>query len=85
MRRTRRDPATEDAQTVARVRETLGGYLAEGGPGAAVSVGHVLDLLNPRGMWSYDPDYRKAQSAPATGADPQGDPLTGCRPVTPPG
>jgi hypothetical protein len=77
--RGRRDPAAEDAQTVERVRAALGGYLAEGGPGAAVSVGHVLDLLNPRGMWSFDPDYRKAQSAPTTAADPNRDPLTGAR------
>jgi hypothetical protein len=77
--RIRRDPATEDAQTVERLRAALGSYLAEGGPGAAVSVGHILDLLNPRGMWSYDPDYRKARSTPAAGTDPYKDPLTGAR------
>lgn len=79
MRRTRRDPAAEDTQTVERVRGALQSYLAEGGPGAAVSAGHVLDLLNPRGMWAHDPEYGKPAPPPAA----DGDPLTGCKPVMP--
>jgi hypothetical protein len=79
--RLRRDPAAEGAQTVDRVRVALEGYLAEGGPGAAVSVGHVLDLLNPRGMWSFDPEHGKASPPPPGDADP----LTGARWAGPPG
>ena len=78
--RGRRDPAAEDTQTVERVRSALEGYLAEGGPGAAVSVRHVLDLLNPRGMWTFDPEHGKP--APQAG---NADPLTGARWAGPPG
>jgi hypothetical protein len=76
-----RDQAAEDTQTVTRVAGALKAYLAEAGPDAAVSIRHVLDLLNPRGMWSYDPERRKTAG---TGAerqrtDPDADPLTGAR------
>jgi hypothetical protein len=79
--RVRRDPAAGDAQTIARVRVALEGYLAEGGPGAAVSVAHLLDLLNPRGMWSYDPEHGKGAPRQMWDADP----LTGARWAGPPG
>jgi hypothetical protein len=82
MRARRRDPAAEDAQAVERVRAALGRYLAEGGPGAAVSVAHVLDLLNPRGMWSYDRE-RGNTMPPRPAGD--ADPLTGARWAGPPG
>jgi hypothetical protein len=76
----RRDPGTEDAATVERVRGVLGGYAAEGGPGASVSVAHILDLLNPRGMWRFDPEYAaQRDTPPPAGRDPNADPLTGCR------
>ena len=83
-RRARRDPDAEDAQAVGRVRDTLAGLLAEGGPGSAVSITYVLDLLNPRGLWQFDPEYRKARRA---GPDRDGhrDPLTGARWAGPPG
>jgi hypothetical protein len=77
--RSRRDPAAEDTETVARVREALQGYAAETGPDGMVLIRNVLDLLNPRGMWSYDPGCLKAQSAPGTAAGPWKDPLTGAR------
>jgi hypothetical protein len=74
----------EDTETVARVRGALQGYLASGGgQDVSVSVRHVLDLLNPRGMWSVDPDQR-GRAAPAEELPADGDPLTGCRPVTAP-
>lgn len=78
--RIRRDPSTEDAQTVERVRDALQGHLAEGGPGSAVSVAYVLDLLNPRGMWTHDPERAAQRDAvPQGGRDPLADPLTGAR------
>lgn len=81
------DQALEDAQTLARVRGALEGYLAAGGGGAAVNVGHVLDLLNPRGLWRHDPE-RKKPVKPGDYADqpPEdygGDPMTGCLPMPP--
>lgn len=79
----RRDPAAQDTQTVARVRGALEGYLAAGGPGASVSVRHLLDLLNPRGMWSLDPERRNTQETAPAAPPPGLDPMTGCRPVTP--
>lgn len=78
LRNRTRDQASEDTQTVARVRGALEGHLAEAGPDAVVSIRYVLDLLNPRGMWSFDPERRKAQDVPAA-ADPHADPLTGAR------
>lgn len=82
--RIRRDPAIEDAQTVERVRGVLQGHLAEGGPGASVSIRYVLDLLDPRGMWQFDPEHAAQRDAvPPSGHDPDADPLTGCKPVTP--
>ena len=82
MRRTRRDPSTEDAQTVERVRTTLEAHLADGGPESAVRIAYVLDLLKPRGLWQFDPERRR----PATPEpDPHRDPLTGARWAGPPG
>jgi hypothetical protein len=81
MRRTRRYPAeAEDTRAVERTRAALEAHLAEGGPGSAVSVAYVLDLLKPAGagMWSFDPEHGKA-ALPAGDADP----MTGCRPVIP--
>ena len=84
--KTRKDQAAEDAETVARVRDALESYLAGNGPGVSVSAAHVLDLLNPRGLWVFDPEYRKAaqqqEQKPVPGDT---DPITGCRPVTPQG
>jgi hypothetical protein len=85
MRRTRRDPAAEDTQTVERVRDALEGYLAAAGPDASVSVKHVLGLLDPRGLWRFDPEHRKPGREPATETVPLGDPLTGARWAGPPG
>lgn len=87
LRRRGTDQAAEDTRTVARVRGALEGY-AQAGPGAAVSVAHVLDLLNPRGLWSLDPEHRKAakaaETAPGQPHPGERDPVTGCLPVTPP-
>lgn len=76
----RRDAEDADAQTVQRVAAAMGRYRGEAGRDAMVRVDHVLDLLNPRGMWSFDPEFRKGQKAPPADLDP----LTGCRPVTAP-
>lgn len=84
------DKADEDAETVARVRAALDRYWASHGPGAMVAVSHVRDLLDPRGMWSLDPEYRRnpahqvhtAQGPPRESV-PGADPITGCLPVTP--
>lgn len=83
--RTRKDQAAGDTQAVARVCGALEGYLASHGPDVSVSVRHVLDLLNPRGMWAHDPEYGQAaqQEAGAGPAPADADPLTGCKPVTP--
>lgn len=84
--------AAEDARTVERVRARLEGYLQEGGPGSAVNVAHVLDLLNPRGLWRFDPVSRgktaqnDVKPQPEAGQDPSsygGDPITGCLPMNP--
>jgi hypothetical protein len=74
----KKDPGAEDARTVARVQGALEGYLASGA--GSVSVAHVLDLLNPRGLWSHDPERRKAvQEAPRAAQELDIDPVTGCR------
>jgi hypothetical protein len=75
--RIRTDAGTQDGQTVTRVRTALEGYAAEGGPGASVSVAHVLDLLDPRGMWSFDPEHAARDTPPQGVRDPNRDPLTG--------
>lgn len=75
----RKDQAAQDTQTLARVRGALEGYLASTGPGASVSVAHVLDLLNPRGMWSLDPERRKDQETALQTPSPGLDPMTGCK------
>jgi hypothetical protein len=77
--RTRRDAAAESAEAVARVTRELEGFLTEAGPDAAVSIRYVLDLLKPpgKGMWSFDPERRKAAQEPP--ADPHRDKLTGAR------
>lgn len=78
--RKRPGSASEAEQTVARVRGVLEGYQEREGRDMAVSISHVLDLLDPRGLWSLDPAYRKVarEQAASTGADP----MTGCLPVT---
>lgn len=78
------DKADQDAETIARVRAMLRGYYAVTGPGAMVAVTHVLDLLDPRGMWSLDPGQRSdSAKGPPQETDPRADPMTGCLPVTP--
>jgi len=67
----RRDATADDTRTVARVRGALEGYKAGGAN--SVSIAHVLDLLDSRGLWSHDPQRR---------APVDGDPLTGCKPAT---
>jgi hypothetical protein len=84
-----KDQAEQDITAAARVRDALEGYLASHGPEVKVSVTHVLDLLNPRGMWSFDPARRQArqqaaEAPPATADAAGGDPLTGCKPVSAP-
>ena len=82
--RARKDQADQGAQAVERVRGALEGYLASHGPDVSVSVRHVLDLLNPHGMWSHDPEHGTAAQPAGTGPPPaDADPLTGCKPVTP--
>jgi len=74
--------ALENAETIARVRGMLQGYAASGrGQDVHVSVSHVLDLLNPRGLWSLDRQRdARAQDVPVPA--PGSDPMTGCLPVT---
>jgi hypothetical protein len=83
--RIRRDAASEDTQTVERVRNALEGYLAAAGPDASVSVKHVLGLLDPRGLWRFDPERRKPAQVQAREAIPLADSLTGARWAGPPG
>lgn len=77
-----------DAETVVRVRGALEGYWLQAGPGAMVAVSHVLDLLNPKGMWSLDPGSGSGAVQPGqtpAGPPPEGtDPMTGCLPVSAP-
>jgi hypothetical protein len=80
----KRDQDGEAVRTVARLQGALEGYLAAGGGNdVSVSAAHLLDLINPRGMWSLDPERRRQQAA--VGPPPGSDPLTGCLPVTHPG
>lgn len=90
MFRARADQALTDAETIARVRGALQGYQASHGREALVNVAHVLDLLNPRGLWSLDPERRRQQAAEEKEKgqpqmSPTADPITGCEPVTAPG
>jgi hypothetical protein len=83
------EQAEQDAETVRRMQSVLDTYWATAGPGAMVAVSHMRDLLDPRGLWTLDPERRRqmtaTQQGPAEEADPSLDPLTGCKPVTPPG
>ncbi len=77
----------EDSRAVRRAREALEGYAATApGEDVHVSVAHVLDLLNPRGLWSLDPEGARARRESARLADDTQplDPVTGCAPVTAP-
>jgi len=79
MIRKRADQAAASTEALARVRGALQGYQAAGAE--SVSIAHVLDLMNDRGMWSLDPERRRqspGQAVSEVGADP----LTGCRPAT---
>jgi len=83
------DQAEQDHETIIRVRAMLQGYYAQAGHGAMVSVSHVLDLLDPRGLWSLDPVTRRNIEQQQETGQPQelppgADPLTGCLPVTAP-
>ena len=77
-----RKPGGDSDETIARVRGFLQGYVAANGKDVHVSAVHVLDLLNPRGMWSLDPGGATAEEAPPR--SPTADPMTGCEPVTAP-
>jgi hypothetical protein len=77
------DQALANAESIARVRGALSGYRASHGKDAMVSVAHVLDLLNPRGLWSLDPQRGKDQPPEPQQLPPGADPITGCMPVTP--
>lgn len=87
----RSDLAEVNTQTLARVRGALEGYKATApGQDVHVSVAHVLDLLNPRGIWSLDPENRRKQQqenpkdrSPEE-LPPGYDPMTGCRPASAP-
>lgn len=79
------DQAAVNIQTLARVRGALEGHQASHGRYAAVSVAYVLDLLDPRGMWSLDRNRREPeQTEQPQGRSPTADPITGCEPVTAP-
>lgn len=80
-----RTQAEEDHETVLRVRATMDGYLASHGRDAMVSVLYVRDLLEPRGMWSLDPqrDRDGTEKPPENPVPPGADPITGCLPATP--
>lgn len=80
------DQRQQDAETVARVRVALQSAYAVTGPGGMISVQHVLDLLDPRGLWSLDPARRReldVKKDQPQGLPPGADPMTGCLPVTP--
>jgi hypothetical protein len=80
----RKDQAGEDARTVERVTAALEGYLGSGA--GSVSVAHVLDLLNPRGLWRFDPERGNApQEAPKSAPGGDHDAITGCAWAGPPG
>lgn len=79
--------ADTDHETVLRLRATMDAYLASHGREAMISVLHVRDLLNPRGLWSLDPGRRQQaeeREQPQDGRSPTADPITGCEPVTAP-
>jgi len=81
-----RKKTIEDSRAVQRVRDALEGYAATApGQDVSVNIAHVLDLLDPRGAWSLDPEYARARrAAPEKTLDAaSADPLTGCKPVTP--
>ena len=90
MRGRRNNHANEDYRTVQRVRQAVEGYVAEYGENVPLNPAHILDLLNPRGAWSLDPDRaRRARAArrlddtgPMDPVPSDADPLTGCKPVT---
>ena len=81
------DQAKQDAETVARLRAAMDAHWQSHGPGTMIALSYVRDLLNPRGMWSVDPEYRRSPvgtaQGPAQETDPELDPVTGCKPVTP--
>lgn len=83
------EQAATDRETVVRVQATMDAYLASHGKDAMVSVMHVRDLLNPRGLWKFDPEHGRqpepdVQKGPPEGISPTADPITGCEPVTAP-
>lgn len=84
---TGRAQAEEDHETIMRVRATMDGYLASHGDDAMVSVKHVRDLLDPRGLWKFDrPQPSETPKGPPAEDDlALADPMTGCLPVTAPG
>lgn len=80
-----RQPEAEAPEaTLARVRERLEMHLdiarTAGGKDASVSVRHVLDLLNPSGIWRLVRDEKVPGQPELPGNI---DPMTGCLPVTP--
>lgn len=87
--RDRNDQAAQDRETIIRVRERLTAYQQTGGgKDVSVNIPHVLDLLNPRGLWTLDPVKRRDLETPKDqpqGRSPTADPITGCEPVTAPG
>lgn len=84
-----RAQADEDHETIMRVRATMDAYLASHGEAAMVSVKHVRDLLDPRGLWTFDrnkPQQQETPKGPPAEDDLSlADPMTGCLPVTAPG
>jgi hypothetical protein len=76
--------AEADHETVLRVRATLDGFLASHGPHAVCSVAFIRDLLDPRGLWSLDPQRRRGQREKEQPPElpPGADPITHCLPVT---
>lgn len=84
MNRTAAAQAEQDAEAVARIRDTLERHYAAQGPAAVITVAHLLDLLNPNGMWSLSPRPGDVAAAPVPPPHPDADPITGCLPVTAP-
>lgn len=80
--RDKRKQASEDARTVARVRNALEAQWSQGAESVPVAV--MLDLLNPQGTWSREPERgRDDVTAPPPAPPGDVDPLTGCRSVSP--